>query len=156
MIKTITLFVLFTAFTMQAQQAVNASGGNATGAGGSVSFSIGQVFYSTTTGTTGSVYHGVQQAFEILTLSNPELSALTLSAVLHPNPTMDRIVLSLTNSELTNLSYVLYDLNGKVISSALVKESETPIAMQHLPSGVYVLNINQNNTELKTFKIIKK
>jgi len=150
------LFGLFAAYTIQAQDAVVASGGYAIGAGGSVSYSIGQVFYNTNTGTTGSVAQGIQQAFEIVTLSNPELTALTLSALLYPNPTTDKIVLSLTNSDLTDLSYVLYDLNGKVLSSAVVQEAETPIAMQNMPSGVYILKVNQNSAELKTFKIIKK
>ena len=155
--KTITfLFGLFAAFTIQAQDTVVASGGNATGAGGSASYTIGQVFYTTNTGTTGTVAQGVQQAFEIFTLSNPELTALTLSALLYPNPTTDKIMLSLKNSDLTDLSYVLYDLNGKALSSALVQQAETPIAMQNMPSGVYILKVNQNATELKTFKIIKK
>lgn len=155
--KTITLlFALFAVFTIQAQDAVVASGGNATGAGGSTSYTVGQVFYTANTGTTGSVEQGVQQAFEIVALSNPELTALTLSALMYPNPTTDKIVLSLRNSALTDLSYVLYDLNGRALSSALVQQSETLIAMQNMPSGVYILRVNQNATELKTFKIIKK
>lgn len=55
-----------------------------------------------------------------------------------------------------DLSYVLFDLNGKAFASALVQQAETPIAMQNLPSGVYILKVNQNKTELKSFKIIKK
>jgi Secretion system C-terminal sorting domain len=89
-------------------------------------------------------------------LSNPELTAVTLSALMYPNPTTDKIILSLKKSDLMDLSYVLYDLNGKTLSSALVQQAETPISMQNLTSGVYILKVNQNNTELKTYKIIKK
>jgi hypothetical protein len=157
MTKTITLLLtLFLAFTMQAQDAVVASGGNIIGAGGSSSYSVGQVVYNTNTGATGSEAQGVQQAFEIFTLSNPELRELTLSALIYPNPTTDKIVLSLKNSNLTGLSYVLYNLNGKALVSSLVQQAESPIAIQNLPSGVYILKVNQNNTELKTFKIVKK
>lgn len=39
---------------LQAQEAIPASGGNATGNGGSASYSVGQVVYTTNTGTNGS------------------------------------------------------------------------------------------------------
>jgi hypothetical protein len=38
----------------------------------------------------------------------------------------------------------------------LVQGFETEIAVQNLPWGAYILQLNKNNTELKTFKIIKK
>lgn len=44
------------------QQNLVAAGGEATGTGGSMSFSIGQLDAFTATGTTGNVHHGVQQA----------------------------------------------------------------------------------------------
>jgi hypothetical protein len=50
---------------LNAQTGIPAAGGNATGTGGSVSFSVGQVFYVMNTGTTGSVLQGVQQPWEI-------------------------------------------------------------------------------------------
>ena len=98
---------------------------------------------------------GIQQAYVITTLSNPELTALMLSVQTYPNPTTDIIVLALTNVELTDLSYVLYDINGRTIANALVNQAQTQIGMQNLTSGVYILKVNQNNAELKTFKIIK-
>jgi opacity protein-like surface antigen len=150
------LFALFAVLSMQAQDAFVVSGGNATGSGGSSSFSVGQALYTTNTGTTGSAAQGIQQAFEIFVLSNPELTALTLSAVIYPNPASDKITLVLRNSNRIDLSYILYDGNGKALSSALVQELETPIRIQDLLAGVYILTVNQNNSELKTFKIIKK
>ena len=50
---------------LQAQESVNATGGNAQGSGGSVSYSVGQLFYLIITGETGSVSEGVQQPYEI-------------------------------------------------------------------------------------------
>ncbi len=40
---------------LHAQESVNATGGNASGSGGSASYSVGQVVYTTNTGTNGSV-----------------------------------------------------------------------------------------------------
>ena len=47
-----------------AQQAFVAAGGDATGSGGTVSFSAGQVVYTTITSGSGSVSQGVQQVYD--------------------------------------------------------------------------------------------
>jgi hypothetical protein len=140
---------------LYAQQASVTSGGDATGSGGSASYSIGQVVYTTNLGTNGSVAQGIQNAYIITPLSNQELTALTLSVQTYPNPTTDKIVLALNNIELKDLSYVLYDLSGRTIANALVNQTQTEITMQNLAAGVYILRVNQNYAELKTFKIIK-
>ena len=51
--------------SLQAQTAIIASGGNASGSGGSMSFSVGQIVYNTNSGTNASVAEGVQQPYEI-------------------------------------------------------------------------------------------
>jgi hypothetical protein len=150
------LFLVLMSQYSQAQDSVVASGGDATGSGGTVSYSVGQVVYASASSSSGSLSLGVQHAFEISSLSNLGFTALSLSAVVYPNPASDRIVLYLRDSALTDLSYVLYDLSGKGLSSGLVQKSETAIALQNVESGVYILKVNQNSIELKTFKIIKK
>ncbi|MFM2191538.1 MAG: hypothetical protein RLZZ118_495, partial [Bacteroidota bacterium] len=57
----LTLLLLGFVLTAQAQQATTATGGDATGSGGSAAYSVGQIVYTTHTGTTGSVAQGVQQ-----------------------------------------------------------------------------------------------
>jgi hypothetical protein len=157
MIKTTLVACLLCATQLiYAQQTIPASGGEATGSGGTSSYSVGQLVYSTNTGSNGSIAQGVQQSIELFTLSNPELTALTLTAVTYPNPTSDYIVLALKNSNLTGLSYVLYDLQGRIVSKGIIQQENTAIAMQKLVTGVYVLKVNQNNQALKSFKIIKK
>jgi hypothetical protein len=155
--KTITLLacLLFVTPVMYGQDAIPASGGAAIGSGGTVSYSVGQLMYTTNIGS-GTVSQGVQQAFEFQTLSNPELTTVNLSAVTYPNPTKDYIVLSLTDATLTGLSYMMFDLQGRLVTKAKVEQEATQIAMKNLAIGVYILKVNQNNQELKTFKIIKK
>ncbi len=57
---TVTVFILH----VNAQESIVASGGDASGSGGSSSYSVGQVFYSNYTGSNGSEAQGVQQADE--------------------------------------------------------------------------------------------
>jgi len=147
--------LLFATISTYSQETIPASGGDATGSGGTSSYSVGQLVYTTNTSSNGSVTQGVQQSIELFNLSNPELTALTLTAVTYPNPTTDYVVLALTNSTLTDLSYALYDLQGRLVHKGKVNEDTTQIPMQHLESAVYLLKVNQNNQELKSFKIIK-
>ena len=58
----VSLFVVIATLEIHSQKSVAASGGDASGTGGSSSYSIGQVFYSNHTGLNGSEAQGVQQA----------------------------------------------------------------------------------------------
>ena len=156
MVKTITLIAFFACFTIHAQQTIPATGGDAIGSGGSVSYSIGQIVYSTHTGSNGSISQGVQQSFEIFTLSNVALSTVNLIATTYPNPTSDYVVLAISDDSFTDLSYALYDIQGKPIAKAAISSKDTQIDMHSLSAGTYLLNINQNNQKLKSFKIIKQ
>lgn len=140
---------------LQAQNTIPTSGGEATGSG-TVSYTVGQLVSNMNTGSYGTVTQGVQQTIEFIVLSNPELTSLTLKAATYPNPTTDYIVLALTNTTLTELSYTMFDLQGGLVTKGKVQQETTRIAMENLAMGVYILKINQNNNELKTFKIIKK
>ncbi|TXE16013.1 T9SS type A sorting domain-containing protein [Psychroserpens burtonensis] len=155
--KTTALLVclLFATHSIYSQETIPASGGESTGSGGSSSYSVGQLVYTTNTGG-GSVSQGVQQSVELFTLSNPDLTTVNLTAVTYPNPTTDYIVLAITDATLSDLSYALYDLQGRAVTKGLTTQSNTQIDMQSLATGTYVLKVNQNNQELKTFKIIKK
>jgi hypothetical protein len=66
--------------------------------------------------------HWYKASSRLLKLLLWELTAVvTLFAVAYPNPTTDKIVLSLGNVDLTALSYVLYDLSGRLVLNALVQ-----------------------------------
>ena len=157
MVKTIllTLLLFITQFIFS-QETLSTSGGNALGLGGSSSFTIGQVFYTSNTSSAGFVSQGVQQAFEIQTLSNPNLLTVQLKAVTYPNPTTDYVVLKITDTALENLQYTLFDVNGKTIVSNKITTSSTEITMKNYSIGLYLLKLTKKNQPIKTFKIIKK
>lgn len=154
--KIILTGILFLMMNMlSAQDIVSVSGGEASGIGGSFSYTVGQVFYSTIIASTGSVSQGLQQSIELFTLSNSELTSLTLKTVTYPNPTSDYVVLAISDGNITNLTYVLYDINGRALAKGKCIQSNTLIDMQSLAIGTYILKVNQNSQEIKTFKIIK-
>jgi len=155
-VKILTLLLLGISLTSQAQQTIPTSGGNATGSGGSVSYSVGQVVYTTNTGISGSVAQGVQQPFEISVVTGvEEAKGITLVSSVYPNPTNDYIKLKIENYQLAKLAYQLYDMNGKLIESKKIESNETTIAMKVLVASTYFLKVIDNNNVVKTFKIIK-
>jgi len=152
----VTLLFLFSLQLSYSQEIVPSTGGDAIGTGGTSSFTVGQVFYTSNTSSTGSVSQGVQQAFEIQTLSNPGLLTVQLTAVTYPNPTTDYVVLKITDTALENLQYSLFDLNGKTIVSKKITTSSTEINTRNFSIGMYLLKLTKKNQPIKTFKIIKK
>ncbi len=141
---------------LHAQEAVSAAGGNASGSGGTVSYTIGQMAYTPNSGTAGSVSQGVQQPYEILVLTGMDNRwDIDLMVKAYPNPTTNYLTLRLNNSGLSGIMYQLCDLNGRLLESNLVESSETTISMNHYSPSAYFLKVIQNNKEIKTFKIIK-
>mgnify|MGYP000939461876 FL=1 len=153
--KTITsvAFLLLGLGGLQAQEAVTATGGEATGTGGTASYTVGQVFYTTATGTNGSVAQGIQQAFEISVTLGVNETAINLELSVYPNPTTNYLTLKV--EETANLNYQLFDMQGKVIENKKVTTNTTSITMEALPTATYFLNVVKNNQVVKTFKVIK-
>jgi hypothetical protein len=142
---------------LHAQTSVNATGGNASGSGGSASYSVGQVVYTTNTGTNGSVELGVQQPYEISIVTGlEEAKGSNLSVSAYPNPTADYLTLEVKYFELSNLSFQLYDINGKLLQSEKITGNQTSIVMSNLVPATYFVKVVQNNKEEKTIKVIKK
>jgi len=155
--KTITsvLFLLLGLGGLSAQETVTTTGGDATGAGGSSSYTVGQVVYTTNTGTNGSVAQGVQQPYEISTTVGINETTINLALSVYPNPTTNYLQLKVEDEKLENLTYQLIDLQGKVIENKKVTATSSTIEMEGLPKAIYFLNVNDNNKIVKTFKIIK-
>ena len=141
----------------QAQNTIPAAGGDALGSGGTVSYSVGQVFYTIdTSAAEGSVARGVQQAFGISVNTAIEKSEyITLVCSAYPNPVSDFLTLKVEDENRKSLYYKLFDENGRLLKYKKVTDFETRISFENLNPAVYFLSVTDNNKEIKTFKIIK-
>lgn len=144
--------------TLSGQSAVIPAGGDTSGPGGTVGYSIGQVVYSNFDDISGKVNEGVQQPFEIFTVSTGE-PTINLKAVIFPNPTESSVRLSMDERDLLSAgheySYLLFDLQGKVLRHNEIVEPTTIISLEKLAGSIYFLRVSFANKELKTFKIVK-
>ena len=153
----ITLCLTSFGLTIQAQNAIPASGGNATGSGGTVSYSIGQVTYQTFEGADGSIAQGVQQPYEISVLTAAENTEdITLEYKVYPNPAHGLIKLTIKPFDDGNIKFWLYDLNGILLQDKKVISEETEISLESLNPAVYFLKVLKDNKEVKIFKVVKK
>ena len=76
---------------LQAQNTIPASGGNATGTGGSVSYTVGQIVYTKSAGSNGSSAQGVQQPYEIsVPTALEEAKGISLEKVNPHNNSMEQ------------------------------------------------------------------
>ena len=154
MLKSTALLLLAISYGgLNAQTADATTGGDASGSGGSASYTVGQVVYTAATGTTGSVAQGVQQAYDISITVGVEEKAISLAAF--PNPTTDQLKLSVADFTTQQYTYQLYDAAGKLVQSDKVSSSTTSLYTQTLTPGVYLLSVLDNNSIIKTFRIIK-
>ena len=157
--KIVLLFILIgmCRMSLSAQQTVSSAGKEASGTGGTVSYTVGQVVYTTNTGTNGSIAQGVQQPFEISVVTGiEEANGISLDFSIYPNPATDFIKLRIENYEDENLRYQLYDIRGNLLQNNKVEGKESSIVMSNLLPATYFLKVTDNNKEIKVFKIIKK
>lgn len=153
----ISLTVCFLGVNMAlAQESVNASGGDATGIGGTVSYSVGQVVYASNTASTGDVTQGVQHAYEVFSLDVPE-AVSNLSLTIFPNPTTSILNVKVGDYSGQKWTYRLYDIQGRQLSSGQIANEQTEIDIQNLSVNTYFIDVlNSENQRIKSYKIIKK
>ncbi len=151
------VFLLVTGITeLQAQETIPAAGSDAYGNGGSTSYTVGQLVYTTITGTENSMEQGVQQPYEIsVIIGIDEGNVDYIEFNVYPNPVTDYLQLKVSEGRFENLSYQLYRSDGKLLQNKEIQSKETSVSMKDLTPGTYILKLAENRKAIKTFKIIK-
>jgi len=152
--KSFVMCVVTFPFIGLAQDAVVTSGGNASGSGGTASFSIGQTVYTTNSNSSGTVAQGVQHAYEVFEVGIKE-TTLNISLSVYPNPTTEYLTLSIGNYNNAAITYHVYDLQGKLILSGPIVSSKTTINMSELVVATYFVQVHQEGKVTQVFKVIK-
>lgn len=139
-----------------AQTAVPASGGDAAGSGGSMGFSVGQAAFNTHSAGSGSVAQGVQQGYEVSVISGLELAGISLEYKVYPNPTSDMLTLRVEHMDYSDLSCMLFNVDGTLLKTQQLHGTDSEITLGNLAPAIYFLKVLSGQQEIKTFKIIKK
>jgi hypothetical protein len=129
------------------------AGGDAEGDNGSVSYSIGQVVYTSAQGSNGNINQGVQQPYDVGVVTGIEEVGINLSVF--PNPTAGILTLNVADEDASLLSYQLYDAAGRLIDSKNKLNSTTTISLEAYATGVYTLAVSRNNKQVKSFLVVR-
>lgn len=148
------LSILLFSLSSLAQETTDATGGEAFGSGGTANYSVGQVLFSTVTGTTGSVSEGVQQPYELFTVGLNDLG-IQVEITAFPNPTTDHLIVSTKNSEVKLLELSLYDKQGRRLLTEQITQEETILQLSKLAPATYFLKVTDQQLNYSTIKIIK-
>ncbi len=149
------LIASFGLATCFAQESTNTTGGDATGSGGTVVYSVGQVAYIYETGSNGNINQGVQQPYEIYTIGFIEEGEEILLNIF-PNPTTGFLTLHVNELYNENSTILINDINGRTLFSQRINNVQTQIDLSSYEAGTYIFRILLESKELKKFKIIKK
>lgn len=136
------------------QQGIVSAGGNQTSNSGSISFSIGQISDRTNSNSSFTISEGIQQAYEIYTLSSSKLT-FKFDVKIFPNPTSDVLQVSFSNLLKEEIEFQLFDLNGSLISNERITEEKINLNMSNFSIGPYLLKMYSSNKLINSYKIIK-
>ena len=155
--------LLFGALTLSlnslGQDVVSTQGDSYTNASGSIDFTIGEVVINTVTDGTNDLTQGFHQTnWNFLGVED---FAPNYEAIIFPNPTED--VLNIRTSTFENVTYTLYDAQGKLVMQNILSAEQTPIQVSELAPGAYSLELifeegskgSLSSPKRKTFKLVK-
>jgi len=149
--NTIVLLSLFAAISVSAQEVVSTQGESYSNASANINFTIGEVIINTGTDGTNDITQGFHQTnWNFLGVED---FAPDYEATIFPNPTQD--VLNIKTSSYENVTYTLYDAQGKLVMQNLLSSEQTLIQVSQLAPGSYSLTLNNVQQQLKTYKLIK-
>lgn len=147
------IFFLFLSISFYSQNAVITSGLTISNSG-SISYSVGQITVNQISNNTASFCLGVQQPFEIMSLSLDDFQN-TVNYTAYPNPTRGLFNLELKENTSFPYQLKLYDVRGRLVLHQLINKNNTSINISSQSNGVYLLQLVQSGKQAYSFKIVK-
>ena len=149
--STTIIATLLAAASVSAQEVVSTQGDSYSNASGNIDFTIGEVIIATGTDGTNDITQGFHQTnWNFLGVDD---HGQNYEATIFPNPTSD--LLNIRTSTFENVTYTLYDAQGKLVMQDILSAEQTPIQVSQLAPGAYSLTLNNDTQNLKTFKLVK-
>ncbi|KJD34628.1 hypothetical protein PK35_02290 [Tamlana nanhaiensis] len=153
------VFISCYSYSQDGLLSINAAGHSVDNNSGSISFSIGQVFYASTSNSNFNLNEGVQQMLVPINTSNEDNNSekVAIDMVIYPNPTTDFVTLKAAGLNFSKLNaYRIFNYQGKLIQESPIKLNETKIDLNYVTSGLYLIQVFVDDQLWNTFKIVKQ
>jgi hypothetical protein len=150
------LFLLIMCSRMlNAQQVVATAGNLFSNENGSISYTIGEGVASTFSNGDKTLTQGFHQTgLSVIVVDEPLETDFLIEVF--PNPATETVTIKTDKENVSGLQYFLFDQRGKLLIQKNLESSETTIPVEQFPEGFYIIKIQGNMKELKSFKIIKQ
>ena len=149
--NTLLFFSLLTSVCVSAQEVVATQGDSYTNSSGSIDFTVGELIINTGTDGANDLTQGFHQTnWNFVSIDDHVPS---YEAIIFPNPTS--AILNIRTGSFENVTYTLYDAQGKLVLQDKLSSVQTPIQVSQLAPGSYSLTLNNETQNLKTFKLVK-
>lgn len=155
----INVFILFNVIVLCnytfGQSSLNTTGGTSAGNQGSVTYSIGQVFYQHYQSSSGRLAQGVQHPYEIFILTGVNETDIDLRILSYPNPARDFVVIEIKKDFPKDMYVQIFDISGRWVMTQPIIENYIKIDIQDIHSAALIMLVYSGDDLLKSFKIIK-
>ena len=149
---TLSCIFLFSLNNAYSQSSFVASGGNSESLNTlNIDYSIGQIFYQNVSKNI-NYKEGVLQSFYV---DGDVIEFDFISLKAYPNPTTNKIYISLGIDDIGALSYSVSSVNGAYIMEGTIDSNPFSLDVSTLANGVYFVHIFKQEKLNKTIKIIK-
>jgi hypothetical protein len=135
-------------------QLLGSAGGTYKNSSYQLDWSVGEILTQTYLDSQNSLAQGFHQGKYAITAIN-QAKYVQFEITVFPNPATDVVVLCIDKQQLEDLSYLLTDMNGKILHVSKISTNQQQINLNGIAAGSYFLNVRSGKSALKTFKIIK-
>jgi len=148
------LAFFFALSTVSAQQVVASGGNHHEACEISISWTLGETVIETFTTEENTLTQGFHQP-QLTVVAVDEIVKLGYMITAFPNPVQNYVTLSVEAENYENLTFRLYDFNGRLIEQNPIQGNLTNVSFEALNPAVYFITILEENKKITTLKIIK-
>lgn len=154
----ISLFIIwisgFGDLPLQGQAAWITTGRQVTNNQGSVDYSVGQLFFTTTFTSPFSVWPGVQQPAETTLTFTQNFGLDVLLLKVFPNPAYEAVRIYFEPRPQESFLMSLYNLQGQLLMAGKITSNQE-LTLSSLEPGIYLLRISASSGDFRTYKVNK-
>ena len=154
LILNVSILILLTSNALMAQEVITTCGSQNSSGSNQVYWTIGEVAVSTLNSGSITLTEGFHQT-NLAISSIKQLTEIPFKILAYPNPVSDEITLKIEEYKVDNLTYHLFNIEGKELSSKAIEDTETKIDFTALPAATYLLRVSDNKKDQVIITIIK-
>lgn len=126
---------------------ISAGGTHSSGAGGSVSWSVGEVVTTTATSSDNHVTQGFHQG-NIYVVGLEQLAEI--SVAVFPNPTRETVTIQISEP----VTVAIYDMSGRLVGTYEFTEPQNFIDITSFSRGTYNMIFERKGSETRNVKLV--